>query len=121
MSMFLCAKGVPRPPFKECGMKGHLSEVNTANPIFHIKEQMDGTNEAIFHKLMIALLDDVITYNSMKFLSIEQERFMHMFFKQAEEVTLAELNGEEDPFQNMSELMKQFDNFLGSYSGDNNE
>lgn len=121
MSMFLCSKGVPRPPYCDTSIKGVFSEINTGDAIYHVKEHLDGSQEAMFHPKLLLLLEDMFKYNSMKFLSLEQERFLHMFFNQAHTVTEAMRNEVEDPFQDMAELMKQFDNFLGSYSGENDE
>lgn len=96
-----------------------LSEVNTANPIFMIDENMDGEKEAIYHMNIIYLLDKVFMNDSMNFLSIEQTKYLDKFFNEAGIVTDAINNYEDDPYINMHKIMKQLDNFLGNYFGVN--
>lgn len=97
--------------------KNVLSEVNTADPIFFVKEYMDGDKEAIYYLNLIHLLDKVIIKNNLYYLSIDQERFIKKFFEEAGIVdNLINLNNT-NPYENMDDVMKQLDNFLGSYIG----
>ena len=96
-----------------------LSEVNTANPIFMIDENMDGEKEAIYHVNIIDLLDKVFMFDSMNFLSIEQERYFSRFFYEAGIVTDNINTDYEFPYESMDEVMNQLDNFLGNYIGVN--
>lgn len=110
--------GVPK------STKNSLSEVNTGSPIFKINTTMDGTKHAIYHVNMIDLLDKVFMRDNLEFISIEQERFMGRFFQQAHVATNimdnnALQNKNDDPFANMDEMLRELDNFLGSYFGVN--
>jgi hypothetical protein len=98
--------------------KNPLSELNTADPIFSIKEAMDGSKEAIYHVNLIFLMDKVFTRDNLRFISIDQERFMSKFFNEAGIATDA-LHSGTDPYANMDDVMIQLDNFLGSYFGVN--
>lgn len=95
-------------------LKSPLSEINTANPIFIEHEHMDGTKEATFHVNLIYLLDRLFLHDYYSALSIEQERFIKRFLYEAGIVT------DKKSYDNMSDIMKQLDNFLGSYTGENN-
>ncbi len=99
--------------------KGYLSEVNTFDPIFITRQNMDGDKDAIYHVNLIYLLDNVFTKNNLNYLSIEQERYMKMFFNEADIVTKSLNQLEEDSFKDMTRVMKQLDNFLGGYLGEN--
>lgn len=123
MSMFnLC---VPQLSINDAPFpKSILSDLNTQNPIFFVNEEMNGERNAVYHVNIISLLDRVFVLNSLKFLSIEQERYMTKFFNQAHEVNnvldnnrINETN--DNPYENMDRIMKQLDNFLGSYFGVN--
>lgn len=114
-------RGVPRPPLPDGLVKGLLSEVNTADTIFHTRYSMDGTVEAKFHHNLLALMNMVFLLDSMKILSVEQQRFVSMFLSQAHTANLAIDNNADDPFADMADVMKQFDNFLGSYYGEPDE
>lgn len=106
---------VGRPDSK----KNPLSELNTADPIFLVRETMEGNREAIYHVNMIDLMDRVFTRDDMRSLSIDQERFVSKFFVEAGIVTDAFYSGDENPKENMDYIMAQFDSFLGSYFGVN--
>lgn len=119
------------PPYtpKHCGkppinvIKGSLSEINTSNPIFYIKHHMDGSKEAVYHRNMIHLMDKVFLFDALRMLSIDQERFISVFFQQAHVTNLIlDLNrstgSTTDAYADMDDIMKQLDNFLGSYLGE---
>ena len=99
--------------------KGYLSEVNTFDPIFITRQDMNGDKDAIYHVNLIYLLDNVFTKNNLNYLSIEQERYMKTFFNEADIVTKSLNQLEEDSFKDMTRVMKQLDNFLGGYLGEN--
>lgn len=101
-------------------IKGTLSELNSADSIFYIKHYMNGTKEAKYHVNFIDLLDRVFTGDAMRYLSIDQERFMYRFFKQADSATKLLNSGSATPFKDLDEVFKQLDDFLGSYMGDDN-
>lgn len=112
-SLFKCQNPGLRKP-----IKAPLSEVNTSSPTFLIREGMDETELVTYHDNLIYLLDKVFVMNNMHFLSIDQERFMSMFFNQAGVVTDALNMNEENPYKTMDNIMSQLDNFLGSYFGE---
>ena len=99
--------------------KGYLSEVNTFDPIFITKEDMYGEKDTVYHVNLVYLLDKVFTNDTLNFLSMEQENYMKMFFKEAGIVTDALNKPEEHPYNTMTKAMLQLDNFLGNYLGEN--
>ena len=64
-----------------------LSEITTAEPYFVIQEKMDGSTTVKYHVNLIDLLDKAFLSDTQDFLSIEQDRFMDIFYKKADEVT----------------------------------
>ena len=98
-----------------------LSEINTAEPVFAVYENMDGTSNIKYHVNLIDLLDKVFIHNNQNFLSVEQDRFMDVFYKKADEVT-KRLNTDNDnnPYRDMDAVMRQLDVFLGGYIGEDN-
>lgn len=100
-------------------IKAPLSEVNTADPIFLVREHMDGSKKAFYHINLIYLMDKVFIRDSLHLLSIDQERFMSKFFNEAGVVTDILKNSGSNPYGNMDEIMLQLDSFLGSYFGEN--
>ena len=116
--MFRVAQPYDRPD-RYKPPKGTLSEVNTGNAVFYVKHKMDGSNRAVFHFNLIDLLNRVFTDDGMRYLSIEQERFLSKFFNQANVVTNRINNKVENPYKDMDEIYKQLDNFIGSYIGVN--
>ena len=97
-----------------------LSEINTADPIFIVHEKMDGSTEVKYHVNLIDLLDKVFLNNTQNFLSIEQDRFMDLFYKKANDVTDRLNSKDKNPYQNMDAVMLQLDAFLGGYTGEDN-
>lgn len=97
-----------------------FSEVNTADPCFILQEKMDGSISVKYHVNLIDLLDKVFLNDIQNFLSIEQDRFMDIFYKQAGEVTDKINNNDKDPYQNMDTVMRQLDIFLSGYIGEDN-
>ena len=112
-----------KKPFTTLGVpdfhKNSLSEINTADPIFLIREHTDGSKKAFYHINLIYLMDKVFIRDNLHFLSIDQERFMSKFFNEAGVVTDILKNSGSNPYGNMDEIMLQLDSFLGSYFGDN--
>ena len=98
--------------------KNPLSELNTADPIFFVKEHMDGSKKPIYHVNTVYLMDKVFVRDNLRFLSIDQERFMSKFFNEAGVVTDGLKSNSSNPYSNMDEIMLQLDSFLGSYFGD---
>lgn len=94
--------------------KKSASEVNTADPLFMVKECMDGSKKAAYHDNLIYLLDKVFIADNMRYLSVEQERFMGRYFEEGHTVTEG-LNSNVPV--DMSDVMQQLDDFLGSYFG----
>lgn len=113
-------------PKEEVRTKGNVSEVNTAQAIYINKGGMSGKEEAIYHVSLIDLLDKVFLFNALHFLSREQEDILNRFFKEADVAVGILKNNKEnllrdDPFEYMSDIMKQLDNFLGSYYGEESD
>ena len=102
--------------------EGLVGMIHTGNPLFVIKDCMDGNKEAIYHVNLVYLLDDAFTKNNIKYLSIEQERYIAKFLQEGGEVNDKINKGTEDvdPYENMDNVMRQLDNFLGSYFGEDN-
>ena len=96
-----------------------MGSIKTSHPVFIIKNHIDGSKEAVYHPSLIHILDKVFLKDSLKYLSIEQERFIAKFFKEAGIVTNLLNEGliGEDLYKDMDEVMYQLDNFLGSYFG----
>lgn len=83
-------------------MKRVLSQFNmfeTYKPISGDKVKLDGSVEFEFDEKFARLFDIVILTNNKDILSKEQERFINLYFKEADGT--------------MSEKIKQFDKFLG--------
>ena len=95
------------------------SMIRTGSPLYIVKNSMDGSREAIYHVNLVYLLDNVFTKNNTKYLSIEQERYIAKFLQEAGKVNDKIIEGTEnvDPYENMDDVMRQLDNFLGSYFG----
>lgn len=95
------------------------SMIRTGSPLYIVKDSMDGSREAIYHVNLVYLLDNVFTKNNTKYLSIEQERYIAKFLQEAGKVNDKIIEGTEnvDPYENMDDVMRQLDNFLGSYFG----
>lgn len=118
---------VPVHPFHHLHSKSYkhpLSEINTADPVFHVKTLTDGSKQAYYHINLIDLLDHVFVWDAMEVFSIDQERFFRRYFNQAHEVyeklDYNNIHDEEqwlDPYENMDELLIQLDDFIGSYKG----
>ena len=100
--------------------KDRLSEINTGDPIFIVHPEAGGRKRAVYHVNIIHLLDNVFKYNATAFLSIDQERFINRFVKEANEVWENIENGVENSYENMSEVMRTLDQFLAGYTGENN-
>ena len=96
--------------------------IRTGSPLFVVKDCMDGSREAIYHVNLVYLLDNVFTKNSTKYLSIEQERYITKFLQEARKANdkINEGTKDVDPYENMDDVMRQLDNFLGSYFGEDN-
>ena len=103
--------------------EGLVGMIHTGNPLFVIKDCMDGSKEAIYHVNLVYLLDDVFTKNSTKYLSIEQGRYIAKFLQEGGKVNdkINEGTKDVDPYENMDNVMRQLDNFLGSYFGEDND
>jgi hypothetical protein len=97
-----------------------LSEVTTAEPCFIIQEKMDGSTTIKYHVNLIDLLDKVFLNDIQDFLSIEQDRFIDMFYKKAGKVTDKLNSNDENPYESMDTIMRQLDIFLGGYIGEDN-
>lgn len=105
---------------KRSRSKGTLSELNTADYIFYTKHHLDGTKETKFHVNLIDLLDRVFLEDALRYLSIDQERFIEKFCKQADSVTKLINSDSDNPYKNMDDVFKQLDSFLGGYLGEDN-
>lgn len=99
--------------------KDRLGEVNTGDSIFIIHPEAGGRKRAVYHVNIIYLLDEVFKHNATAFLNIDQERFLNRFVKEANEVWENIENEVENPFNNMSEVMRTLDSFLAGYEGEN--
>ena len=102
--------------------EGVVGTIHTGNPLFVIKDCMDGNKEAIYHVNLVYLLDGVFTKNNIKYLSIEQERYIAKFLQEGGKVNdkINEGTKDVDPYESMDNAMRQLDNFLGSYFGEDN-
>ena len=116
---------------KPCNIshKGFLSEVNTADPFLAISTRWDCTIDTTYHVNLIDLLDRVFMEGGFPPLSLEQERVFKKFLKEADAVTKAIQNKSTLPSEtelqdilsnNLDDVFKQLDQFLGSYLGVNN-
>ena len=110
---------------KEIEEENLAGMIRTGSPLYRIKDHMDGSKEAIYHVNLVRLLDRVFTRDSMKHLSIEQERYISKFFEQAGKAndkidsnnSDIDTSNNVDPYAEMDDVMRQLDNFLGSYFG----
>lgn len=89
-----------------------LADRNSANAIHYCYKDMNGNDIYKFNVNIIYLLDKYFTKNNNKMLSIEQERFVNKYLKEAQSKT-------EDEEFILTNLINQFDIFLGNYLGDN--
>ena len=83
-------------------MRRVLSQFNmfeTYKPMSGDKVNLDGSVECEFDEKFARLFDVVILTNNKDILSKEQEQFINLYFKEADDV--------------MSTKVKQFDKFLG--------
>ena len=105
------SKGIDKRP---------LSEMNTASPLYVIKNTLDGSKEARYHVNLVHLLDLAFINGQLSMLSIEQERYLTKYFKQGGVVTNALNSNSADPYGSLDEIFKQLDSFLGGYIGEDN-
>ena len=105
------SKGIDKRP---------LSEMNTASPLYVIKNTLDGSKEARYHVNLVHLLDLAFINGQLSMLSIEQERYLTKYFKQGDVVTEALNSNSADPYGSLDEIFKQLDSFLGGYIGEDN-
>ena len=105
------SKGIDKRP---------LSEMNTASPLYVIKNTLDGSKEARYHVNLVHLLDLAFINGQLSMLSIEQERYLTKYFKQGDVVTEALNSNSADPYGSLDEVFKQLDSFLGGYIGEDN-
>jgi len=100
--------------------KSPLSEVNTGDPLIYIKHLMDGTRQVKYHVNLIDLLERVFLNDGIRFLSLEQERFISEYLNEGGIVTDKIKSEDSEPFKDMDIVFKQLDDFLGSYRGIDN-
>ena len=55
-------------------IKAPLSEINTADPIFLVREHMDGSKKAFYHINLVYLMDKVFIRDNVHILSIDQQQ-----------------------------------------------
>lgn len=99
-------------------LKGSLSEINVADTILAENKNLTGVIDYIYSDNFIHLIDEALLNNTFQGLSIEQERFLSRFLKEANKV-MSSMNMEDediDPYKDMSINMKQLDETLGSYT-----
>ena len=77
----------------------HFNMFESYKPISGDKVKLDGSVEFEFDEKFARLFDIVILTNNKDILSKEQERFINLYFKEADAT--------------MSPKVKQFDKFLG--------
>ena len=77
----------------------HFNMFESYKPISGDKVKLDGSVEFEFDEKFARLFDIVILTNNKDILSKEQERFINLYFKEADAT--------------MSTKVKQFDKFLG--------
>lgn len=94
-------------------VKNPLSEINTGSPIFINNTNLFNEKEPVFHVNMIYLLDKALLNNTFSMMSIDEERFIRRFFYEADKAV------KEKSLDVMSEIMRNFDVFLGNYRGVN--
>ena len=102
-------------PDREDTKKTRLSEVNTGEAVYLIKNSLTGEKIAEFHVNLINILDRVLLNNNLDYLSLDQERLVSQYFKEGHEVDTLINEEHENPFKDMNPLTYQLDLFLGSY------
>lgn len=121
-------------PVRKERIKDSLSEINTADAFFDVSEKWDGTVDVTYHINLIDLFDQVFVEGGFHPLSIEQTRILKKYLNEAGRITK---NIEEHKQQkeknpslpdktyeefttDLDDVLKQLDEFLGSYYGVNN-
>ena len=94
--------------------KASLSEVNVGLPEFYVKNNMNGTREYKYHDNFAELMDKVFTYDDVNYLSVDQERFIKRFFKEAD-IVIANMSSDKPKYDNVHKEYEDLDHFLGSY------
>lgn len=97
--------------------KGLPSEINSGDPLIYLQHHLDGTTESKFNVNLIDILDKVFIYNSMKFLSRKQERYIDKFLSACQSINTNYENNQEDLYVDVDETFKNLDQFLGGYMG----
>ena len=95
-----------------------LKEIRRNKTSYVNQRPMDGHTEANFFSDWIKLLDIVFTENDMQYLTIEQQRFLERYLNQGNIVDKKLIAKDANPYKNLDITLKEFDNFLGSYFGD---
>ena len=81
--------------------------MESGKSIFINDKDLYGFDTANFSLNFIPLLDKSIVEDNLHVISIEQQRFLQRYFEEANKLMEEDLE--------LSKVMKEFDNFLGSY------
>ena len=84
--------------------------MESGKSIFLNNKDLYGLDTANFSLNFIPLLDKSIVEDNLYVISIEQQRFLQRYFEEAYKLMEEDLE--------LSKVMKEFDNFLGSYIGE---
>jgi hypothetical protein len=95
------------------------NEYNTSElgkSIFYTKQNLCGDYRNYFNIKLIPLLNKVFCTNNLHLLTIEQQQFLEHYFLVADPYSAAEITVADEVI--LSDVMKEFDSFLGSSTGE---
>lgn len=96
--------------------------LETGNGVFYERTNLYSNDAFEYYVNLIFLFDSAIMNDNLKLLSVEQERLLAQYFLEADTITPPEDVALEDwiyDFDSLSTKVKQLDEFLGSYLGEN--
>ena len=100
-------------------MLGLIAKQDTSpNYVGIVKTTLDSSPEVNFTTDFVEATSNVLVSGNTRLVSIDQERFLRLFLNEAGVVTDNLSNNVSNPYKDMHDITKQFDDVLGSYVGE---
>ena len=100
-------------------MLGLIAKQDTSpNYVGIAKTTLDSSPEVNFTTDFVEATSNVLVSGNTRLVSIDQERFLRLFLNEAGIVTDNLSNNVSNPYKDMHDIIKQFDDVLGSYIGE---
>ena len=100
-------------------MLGLIAKQDTSpNYVGIAKTTLDSSPEVNFTTDFVEATSNVLVSDNTRLVSIDQERFLRLFLNEAGIVTDNLSNNVSNPYKDMHDITKQFDDVLGNYVGE---